>query len=86
MSNIEMCIVGRRTPDFTTQLTTIRKIEGLKVVKRRNKPFYDITGYINKQDDLKTMVDAIKYMLVNCEAELDIKDEHLRQVVFDMIK
>lgn len=86
MSYIDMCIIGRRTPDFTAHLTIIRKINGLKVMKRRNKPFYDITGNVSKQEDIAAMAEAIKYLLNNCEAELDIKDEHLRQVVFDMIK
>lgn len=81
-----MCIIGRKTPDFTEHLTIIRKIDGIKVVKRRNKPFYDITGNISKQEDITAMAETIKYLLNNCEAELNIKDEQLQQVIFDMIK
>ena len=47
MSNIEICVIGRKTPDFTSHLAEIRHISGLKVLKRRNKPFYDITGSLD---------------------------------------
>lgn len=86
MSMIDMCIIGRKTPDFTEHLMIIRKIEGLKVTKRRNKPFYDITGEVTKQDDITAMAEAIKYMLNHCEAELDIKDKQLQEKILDLIK
>ena len=86
MSNIDICVIGRRTPDFTEHLTIIRGISGLKVVKRRNKPFYDITGDITNKADLAAMAEAIKYMLVHCGAELEIKDDELRQTVLDLVK
>ena len=86
MNNIDICVIGRRTKDFTEHLTIIRGINGLRVVKRRNKPFYDITGDITNRVDLNTMAEALQYMLNHCEAELEIKDEALRQTVFDLIK
>lgn len=86
MNNISICIIGRKTKDFTEHLTVIRKIEGLKVLKRRNKPFYDITGDINGDDNIATMREALEYMLNNCGAEIEIKDAELRQVFFDMLK
>lgn len=86
MNNIDICVIGRKTPDFTEHLTIIRGISGLKVVKRRNKPFYDITGAVTNDNDLSAMADAIKYMLVHCGAELEIKDDELRQIVLDLVK
>ena len=86
MNNIDICVIGRKTPDFTEQLTIIRGISGLKVVKRRNKPFYDITGAVTNDNDLSAMADAIKYMLVHCGAELEIKDDGLRQTMLDLVK
>ena len=42
MKNIRVCVIGRKTKDFIAEINSIRKIEGIKVLKRRNKPFYDI--------------------------------------------
>ena len=86
MNNIDICVIGRKTADFTEHLTVIRKIEGLKVVKRRNKPFYDIRGDITNNNDLSAMAKALQYMLNNCEAEIEIKDDNLRQTILDMVR
>lgn len=86
MNNIDICVIGRKTEDFTAHLTVIRKIEGLKVVKRRNKPFYDITGDITNNNDLTAMAAALQYMLNHCEAEIEIKDDNLRQTILDMVR
>ena len=85
MNNIDICVIGRKTADFTAHLTVIRKIEGLKVVKRRNKPFYDITGDITNNNDLTAMAAALQYMLNHCEAELDIKDKDLQRAILEII-
>ena len=85
MSNIDICVIGRRTPDFTEHLTIIRHISGLKVVKRRNKPFYDITGEITSKQDFAVMAEALQYMLNHCEAELDIKDKDLQRAILEII-
>ena len=86
MNNIDICVICRKSKELTEQLAVIRNIEGLKVLKQRNKPFYDITGKITSKQDFAAMAEALQYMLNHCEAELDIKDEGLRQTVFDMIK
>ena len=85
MNNIDICLIGRKTPDFTAHLTVIRSIEGLKVVKRRNKPFYDIKGDITN-NDLTAMAKVLQYMLNYCEAEIEIKDDDLRQIIVNMVK
>ena len=86
MNNIDICVIGRKTADFTAHLTVIRSKEGLKVVKRRNKPFYDITGDITNKSDLTAMAEALQYMLNHCEAEIEIKDDSLRQTILDMVR
>ena len=86
MSNIDICLIGRRTKDFTEHLTIIRGINGLRVVKRRNKPFYDITGEITSKQDFAAMAEALQYMLNHCEAELDIKDKDLQRAILKMFK
>lgn len=86
MNNIDICVIGRKTNDFTAQLTVIKHIGGLKVVKRRNKPFYDIKGSIDNQQDLHTMAEALQYLLTHCEAELDIKDKDLQQAILNLVK
>ena len=85
MSYINMCIIGRKTPDFTAHLKIIRKIDGLKVIKRRNKPFYDITGVLTNKQDFAAMAEALQYMLNHCEAELDIKDKDLQRAILEII-
>ena len=86
MNNIDICVIGRKTPDFIAHLTIIRHIGGLKVVKRRNKPFYDITGEITSNQDFAAMAEALQYMLNHCEAELDIKDKDLQRAILEMFK
>ena len=86
MSNIDICVIGRKTQDFTAHLTIIRHISGLKVVKRRNKPFYDITGELTSKQDFAAMAEALQYMLNHCEAELDIKDKDLQRAILEMFK
>ena len=86
MNNIDICVIGRKTQDFTEHLTIIRHIDGLKVVKRRNKPFYDITGEITSKQDFAAMAEALQYMLNHCEAELDIKDKDLQRAILEMFK
>lgn len=86
MNNIDICVIGRKTDDFTAQLTVIKRISGLKVVKRRNKPFYDIKGNVANQQDLHAMAEALQYLLNHCEAELDIKDKDLQQAILNLVK
>ena len=86
MNNISICVICRKSKELTEQLTTIRRIEGLKVLKQRNKPFYDITGSIAADSDLTTMRQTLEYLLNNCGAQIEIKDDELRQVFFEMLK
>lgn len=78
MNNIEICVIGRKTPDFTSHLAEIRHISGLKVLKRRNKPFYDITGSVSNAADFALMGRALSYLIANCGAELEINDKDLQ--------
>ena len=78
MSSIDICVIGRKTPDFTNHLAEIRHISGLKVLKRRNKPFYDITGSLDNAADFAAMGRALSYLIANCGAELEIKDKDLQ--------
>ena len=86
MNNIDICVICRKTKDLTDRLTVIRSIEGLKVLKRRNKPFYDITGSIAEDSDLATMRQALEYLLNHCGAQIEIKDDELRQAFYEMLK
>ena len=86
MNNISICVICRKSKELTDNLTTIKSIEGLKVLKRRNKPFYDITGSIAADSDLTTMRQTLEYLLNNCGAQIEIKDDELRQVFFEMLK
>lgn len=85
MTNIEICVIGRKTHDFTEHLAAIRHIEGLKVLKRRNKPFYDITGAVKSDDDFALMGQALSYLIMNCGAELEINDKALQDRIFKII-
>lgn len=82
MNNINICVSGCRTDDFTAHLGVIRKISGLKVLKRRNKPFYDITGAVATEQDFQRMEQELSYLLTYCDAELVINDPALRDMVF----
>lgn len=82
MNNINICVSGCKTDDFTAHLGIIRKIGGLKVLKRRNKPFYDITGAVATEQDFKQMEQELSYLLTYCEAEIEINDPALRALVF----
>lgn len=82
MNNINICVSGCKTKDFTAHLAIIRGISGLKVMKRRNKPFYDITGAVATETDFRTMEDALSYLLTYCEAEIEINDPALRDIIF----
>lgn len=86
MNNINICIICRKSKDLTDNLTTIKRIDGLKVLKRRNKPFYDITGNITRSDDIATMRQALIYLLNHCEAQIEIKDDELRQAFYEMLR
>lgn len=86
MNNIDICVICRKSKDLTNNLTVIRNIEGLKVLKRRNKPFYDITGSIAADSDLATMRQALEYLLNHCGAQIEINDDKLRQVFYEMLK
>ena len=81
MTNIQICVIGRKTQDFTSQITAIRKIDGLKVLKRRNKPFYDITGNVSNNADFARMGQALSYLIANCDAELEINDKELQDKI-----
>ena len=85
MSSIDICVIGRKTPDFTEQLSIIRHIDGLKVLKRRNKPFYDITGVVNDDADFALMGKTLSYLITNCGAELEINDKQLQDRVIRML-
>lgn len=85
MLKIEMCVIGFKNKDFTNRLTDIRKIKGLKVLKRRNKPFYDISGAIETDADFAAMGAALSYLLTHCNAELEINDDDLREKILTII-
>lgn len=85
MTNIDICVIGRKTPDFTQQLTIIRNIDGLKVLKRRNKPFYDITGYVKDDADFALMGKTLSSLITDCGAELEINDKQLQERVFSLL-
>ena len=86
MNNISICVICRKSKALTDQLTVIRSISGIKVLKRRNKPFYDITGSIAADSDLATMRQTLEYLLNHGGAQIEIQDDELRQVFFEMLK
>ena len=75
---IDICVICRKTPEFLSHLTAIRKIDGVKVLKRRNKPFYDITGIVGNEKDFALMSQTLSYLIANCGAELIIDDTELQ--------
>ena len=85
MTDIEVCVIGRKTQDFTAHIAAIRRIEGLKVLKRRNKPFYDITGAVKSDDDFALMGRELSYLIMNCGAELEINNKALQDKIFRII-
>ena len=85
MSNINICVIGWKSKELTAYLGNIRHIEGLKVLKRRNKPFYDITGELTSQQDYNKMIAALNSILCECGAEIEIIDDELRDKVFAAI-
>ena len=86
MNNISICVICRKSKELTDNLTIIKSIEGLKVLKRRNKPFYDITGSVAADSDLTTMRQTLKDLLNHCGAQIEIQDEELRQLFFELLK
>lgn len=85
MTKIEICVIGFKTKEFVEHLTAIRQIDGLKVLKRRNKPFYDITGQLTTEGQFKTMGAELRYLFNNCDAQLEINDNALRERIFDIL-
>ena len=82
MANINICVIGWKSKELTTYLAAIRNIQGLKVLKRRNKPFYDITGDLATQQDYNRMIEALSNILSECGAEIEINDDDLRAKIF----
>ncbi len=85
MNSIDICVIGRKTPDFVEQLAIIRHIDGLKVLKRRNKPFYDITGIVKDDTDFALMGRTLSNLITNCGAELEISDKQLQDRIIRML-
>ncbi len=85
ITNIEICVIGRKSKQFEEQLTQIKKIKGVKVLKRRNKPFYDIKGSVN-DSDFAAMGEPLSALVSDCEAVLEIGNSELRQNVLRMIE
>lgn len=85
MSNINICVISWKSKELTAYLANIRGIQGLKVLKRRNKPFYDITGELATQQDYNTMIAALSNILNECGAEIEIKDNELRDKIFAVV-
>lgn len=85
MTNINICVISWKSKELTAHLANIRRIQGLKVLKRRNKPFYDITGELATQQDYNKMIAALSNILTDCGAEIEIKDEALRDKVFAVV-
>ena len=82
MSNINICVISWKSKELTAYLGNIRQISGLKVLKRRNKPFYDITGELSSQQDYNRMIEALNNSLCECGAESEIDDDNLRDKIF----
>ena len=85
MTNINICVISWKSKELTAHLANIRRIQGLKVLKRLNKPFYDITGELATQQDYNKMIVALSNILTDCGAEIEIKDEALRDKVFAVV-
>ena len=78
---INICIICRKTSEFIDHLAVLRGIDGIKVLKRRNKPFYDITGTIGSESDFRLIGQTLSYLITNCGAELVI-DDTLSNIIF----
>jgi len=85
MNNIELCVIGRKSADFTAHLAVIRQINGLKVLKRRNKPFYDVSGTLNDEPLFLRMCGELSYLMNNCDAQIEIQDEQLRDKIVKLL-
>jgi hypothetical protein len=85
MTNINICVISWKSKELTAHLANIRRIQGLKVLKRRNKPFYDITGELATQQDYNKMIVALSNILNECGAEIEIKDNELRDKIFAVV-
>ena len=84
-TNIEMCVIGRKSKQFEEQLIAIKKIQGVKVLKRRNKPFYDIKGCVD-DNSLNAMAEPLSTLISDCGAVLEIGNSDLRQEIFRLIE
>ena len=85
MADIRLCVIGRSTDEFSIQIKSIRQIQGLKVQKRRNKPFYDVSGNIGPAD-IEVMTAALAHLLTKCGAELEIADKALEQKIIALVE
>ncbi len=85
ITNIEICVIGRKSKQFEEQLTAIKKIQGVRVLKRRNKPFYDIKGSVD-DNSFAAMGEPLSALVSDCEAVLEISNSELRQSVLRMIE
>lgn len=85
MADIRLCVIGRNTNEFSIQIKSIRQIQGIKVQKRRNKPFYDVSGNVGPAD-IEVMTAALARLLTNCGAELEIEDKELEQKIIGLVE
>jgi hypothetical protein len=82
---IQICVICSNDKQFIRYLTTIRKIAGVKVLKRRSKPFYDITGELTQENDFLKLGTALAKMLDECQAQIAIPDPELKQKMLSFI-
>lgn len=82
---IKFCVIGSSSRAFTAHITSIRKIEGVKVIKRRNKPFYDVSGNIDAAA-FKDVGISLALLMDECGAQLEIPDEQTKTELLAIIK
>lgn len=84
-TDINICLIGCKSKDFIEHLAIIRHIDGIKVLKRRKKPFYDITGVIDSEETFLKLGNVLSYLITECEAELAIDNDDLRHKIFEIV-
>jgi len=88
MKRFKFDIAGFYSEALEKNLKALRKIEGVKVVKRRSKPFYDVSISEKFDDtrDLENLINVLARLMVEADISIGGEDEAARQELIEKIK
>lgn len=88
MKCIKFDIASFYSEALENNLKQLRKINGVKVMKRRSKPFYDITidNTFDEEKDLQGLVEVLARLMIEADISIGGEDEEARKMLIEKIK